>query len=149
MMGTTIRAAAILVAMMLSVAAHENHDHATGVVKERMVNMESMAKHMKAIADLLAERRDLAPIKGEAEAITKLATHVSHLFPKGSTQHPTQARSTIWQNWTDFERRARTLETETQKLVGISPNDVAALEAQRRAVVRVCSGCHEKYRVKR
>jgi cytochrome c556 len=149
MMNATIRSGAILVFLMLSASAHENHDHATGVVKERMVIMESMAKHMKAIAERITERRDLAAIKTEAEALTELASHVSHLFPKGSTQHPTQARSTIWQNWPDFERRARTLETESRKLAGLSPDDVAALEAQRQAVVRACGGCHEKYRVKR
>ena len=148
-MSATIRTGAILVLLMLSASAHENHDHATGVVKERMVGMESMAKHMKAITDRLTERRDLAAIKTEAQALTELAGHVSHLFPKGSTQHPTQARSTIWKNWTDFERRARTLEAESRKLAGLGSDDLAALETQRQAVVRACSACHERYRVKR
>jgi cytochrome c556 len=148
-MSFTIRIAAVLAALMLSAAAHENHDHATGVVKERMVSMESMAKHMKAISERLNDRRDLSAIKADADAITELASHIAHLFPKGSTQHPTQARSTIWKNWADFERRARTLEAESRKLAGLRADDVAALETQRQAVVRACGGCHERYRVKR
>jgi cytochrome c556 len=148
-MRATIPTGAILAALMLGVAAHENHDHATGVVKERMIGMETMAKHMKAISERLRDQRDLAGIKADADAIVELASHVLHLFPKGSTQHPTQARAAIWQNWNDFERRARAVEAEGRKLASMSTGDIAALETQRRAVVRACGGCHEKYRVKR
>lgn len=148
-MNAAIKVAVILAASMLSAAAHENHDHATGVVKERMVGMESMAKHMKAISDRLKDQRDLAAIKPDAGAVAELASHVTHLFPKGSAQHPTQARSTIWQNWADFTRRARTLETEARKLAAAGANDLAAIEAQRRVVVQTCGGCHERYRARR
>jgi cytochrome c556 len=144
-----VAAGAVAAALMLSVAAHEHHHHATGVVKERMVAMESMGKHWKAITDRVKDERDLAAIKADAAAIAELASHVAHLFPPGSTQHPTQARSTIWQNWPDFERRARTLETVSGKLAATDPGDAAAVAAQARALSQVCGGCHEKYRVRK
>jgi cytochrome c556 len=146
---TAVRIAVLAVSFMPGVAAHENHDHATGVVKERMVNMENMAKRLKAINDRLKEKRELGAIKADAEAISELATHVAHLFPAGSTQHPTQARSAIWQNWPDFERRARVLLAASRKLAGSNSNDAGALAAQARALTQACSGCHEKYRVRK
>jgi len=125
------------------------HDHATGVVKERMDMMEVMAKRMKAIRERIDGKRDLAAIKADAEAIASHAPHLVHLFPPGSTQKPTDARGAIWQNWNDFERKAAALEVESKKLVNTSANDLAALSVQARAVTEACGACHEKYRTKR
>jgi cytochrome c556 len=124
------------------------HDHATGVVKERMDMMEAMAKRMKAIRARIEKRRDLAGIKADAEAIASHAPHVVHLFPPGSTQPPTDATVAIWQNWPDFERKAAALEVESKKLMGVPPKDADALSAQFRAVSETCGACHEKYRTK-
>jgi len=71
------------------------HDHATGVVKERMDMMEAMAKRLKSIRERIGGKRDLAAIKADAEAIASHAPHLVHLFPPGSTQKPTDARATI------------------------------------------------------
>jgi cytochrome c556 len=125
------------------------HDHATGIVKERMEMMEAMAKRLKAIRERIDGKRDLAAIKADAEAIAAHAPHVVHLFPPGSTQKPTDARAAIWQNWSDFERKAIALETESKKLMATGADDPAALNAQVRAVTEACGACHEKYRTKR
>ncbi len=124
------------------------HDHATGVVKERMDMMEVMAKRLKVIRERIDSKRDLAAIKADAEAIASHAPHLAHLFPPGSMQKPTDARGRIWQNWNDFERKATALEVESKKLVNTSANDLAALSTQARAVTEACGGCHEKYRTK-
>jgi cytochrome c556 len=123
------------------------HDHATGVVKERMDLMEDMAKRMKAIDAAMKGAVDIAAIKAQAKAIADGAPHILHLFPRGSMQRPTQARSTIWKEWSDFESRTHALEAESKKLA--ETNERAAAVAQVRAVSRTCSGCHEKYRVRR
>jgi cytochrome c556 len=125
------------------------HDHAIGVVKERMEMMEVMAKRMKAIREQIEGKRDLAAIKADAEVIASHAPHVVHLFPPGSTQRPTDAKRTIWQNWPDFERKAAALETESKKLMSADPNNFDALRAQVLAVSRTCGDCHEAYRIKR
>jgi cytochrome c556 len=125
------------------------HDHATGVVKERMDMMEVMAKRLKAIRERIDGKRDLAAIKADAESIAAHAPHLVHLFPPGSTQKPTDARAAIWQNWNDFERKATALEVESKKLVNTSADDLAALSTQARAVTEACGACHEKYRTKR
>ena len=125
------------------------HDHATGVVKERMDMMEVMAKRLKAIRERIDAKRDLAAIKTDAEAIAAQAPHLVHLFPPGSTQRPTDARGAIWQNWSDFERKVTALETQSRKLASTSADDLPALSAQSRAVTEACGACHEKYRIKR
>jgi cytochrome c556 len=125
------------------------HDHATGVVKERMDMMEVMGKRLKAIRERIESKRNLAAIKADAEAIASHAPHVVHLFPPGSTQKPTDARAAIWQNWPDFERKAAALEVESKKLMNANPNDFGPLSEQVRAVSQTCRACHETYRSKR
>jgi|SRR5215204_1449115 len=125
------------------------HDHATGVVRERMEMMENMAKRMKTIRERIDRKRDLDAIKTDAEAIASQAPHLVHLFPPGSTQKPTGARSAIWQQWADFERKANGLEAESKKLITASPDDYGGMSAQVRTVSQTCVACHEKYRAKR
>jgi len=135
----------LLLASLLPLRAH---DHATGVVKERMDMMQQVAKHWKSIRERIDAKRDLGSIKADAEAIAAHAPHIAHLFPKGSMQKPTEARAAIWQNWPDFERKAATLETESKKLANADPNDFNAISAEVRAVTQACVACHEKYRSK-
>jgi len=125
------------------------HDHATGVVKERMDAMTQMARRNKAISQHISDKRELASIKADAEAIAALASHIVHVFPAGSTQPPTQARGAIWQNWSDFEGKARALETASRALAATNPGDPAALRIAAAAMTRTCSDCHEAYRTKK
>jgi len=146
-----MRAVAVALCALVVAAAclpSAAHDHATGVVKERMEMMEVMAKRMKAIRERIAGKRDLAAIKADAEVIASHAPHMVHLFPPGSTQRPTEAKRTIWQNWPDFERKAVALEAESKKLANMDPNNLDALSAQVRAVSQACGACHESYRTR-
>ncbi|MCX7311276.1 MAG: cytochrome c [Hyphomicrobiales bacterium] len=139
-------AVAILAAGCLTSAAH---DHATGVVKERMEMMEAMAKRLKAIRERVDAKRDLTAIKADAEAIASHAPHIVHLFPPGSTQKPTDARGTIWQNWADFQRKTTALKDASNKLANVSVDDLEGFRDAAGAVSQACGECHEKYRIKR
>lgn len=125
------------------------HEHATGVVKERMEVMTDMAKRNRAISQRLRNKRDLAAIKADAETIATHAVHMTHLFPAGSTQSPTQARKALWDNWPDFEGKAKALETAGKALAETNAGDVAALNRAAAAMTRTCAGCHEKYRAQK
>jgi cytochrome c556 len=149
-MGAFLRKIGVVVfALAISTATGTGHDHATGVVKERMDMMEAIAKSMKAISERIKSKSDLSGIKADAEAIAGHAPHIIHLFPKGSMQKPTEARAAIWQNWLDFENKAQALETESGKLAKLNTDDFAALTAQVQAVSQTCSACHTKYRAKK
>lgn len=137
------------IAATLMIAPALAHDHATGVVKERMDMMEAMDKNMRAIGDRLKAKRNLAAIKTDAEALYAHAPHLVHLFPQGSTQPPTEAKPLIWQNFTDFEAKAKALETESGKLATMDMRDAATIANQVRVVTETCSICHDLYREKR
>ena len=138
----------ILAAAIVSVAvAHEGHEHATGVVRERMELMTSMGQRMLASSKRLRANKDLESITNDARAIHELASKITAQFPPGSTQFPTAAKPVVWQDWTDFTEKAKNLETESEKLTNTSTRDGDALRAQFRAVAFACDGCHEKYRV--
>jgi cytochrome c556 len=113
--------------------AHEGHDHATGVVKERMVLMTTMGERLLAISKRLRANQ--------------LAQKITRQFPAGSTQCPTAAKPLIWQQLADFNAKAKALETESEKLINTDATDGPALRAQFRAVAFACDGCHESYRV--
>jgi cytochrome c556 len=112
-------------AVVSSVLAHEG---ATGVVRERMEEMESMAKALKAISESLKRKRDLASVKDSARSIQKDAEKMLSLFPQGTGQHPSEATAKVWENWPDFERRARALATESAKLAEMDVRDLRALK---------------------
>jgi cytochrome c556 len=140
-MGITIVGA--LMAGLLSA-----HEHATGVVKERMDTMESMAKSMKAITQRVRDNRDVELIKADARSIHAHARTMISMFPPRSNQHPSEARESIWQNWSDFEAKAKSLAIESEKLANADARDAKSLASQARGVSQACSQCHEKYRIR-
>ena len=143
---TAITFVALTIAMMA--APLTAHEHASGVVKERMDAMSDMAKRQKAISQRLKSKRDLARVKTDAEAIADHAAHIAHLFPAGSTQPPTRARAVIWQNWPDFEKKAKALEAASRTLAGTGSGD-PKMQLAAEAVTRTCTACHETYRARK
>ena len=138
---------AILATILASAAlAHEGHDHATGIVKERMITMTSLGERLLAISKRLRANKDLDKIAGDAHVIHELAAKISKQFPPGSTQFPTAAKPAVWQDWATFEGQAKKLEAEAEKLMNVKSNDGAALRAQFRVVAQACDGCHEIFR---
>jgi cytochrome c556 len=138
-------ASTALLALAIMGAPLGAHEHATGVVKERM---DAMAKRQKAISQRLKSKRDLAKIKTDADAIAEHAAHIAHLFPDGSAQSPTRARGAIWQNLPDFENKAKVLEAASRTLAGAEAA-YPKVQIAADAVTRACTACHEKYRTRK
>ena len=132
--------------LALAARAHEGHEHATGLVKDRMESMTDMDRRLKAITRRVKANKDLSAVAGDAHVIHELADKLVSQFPPGSTQHPTAAKPAIWQDWQDFENKAKALETEAGKLMNTNGRDVAAIAAQSRALAQACDNCHEIYR---
>lgn len=146
-MKTHLLIAALAIAAGSMALAHEGHEHATGVVRERMILMEKMGERLLAITRRVRGNKDLEKIAADAKVIERLSSDVVSKFPPGSTQAPTAAKAAVWQQWPDFEAKAKKLQTEAQKLAQTSTADAAALRAQFRAVAFACDACHENYRV--
>jgi cytochrome c556 len=125
------------------------HEGATGITKERMDAMESMARAMKAIRRSLEGNRNSAAIQNEADRIRDMAVLIPQWFPSGSDAKPTDALPAIWQRWTDFQARATQLEQESAKLAAVAGSgDVKNIAVQFRVVGQTCSACHADYRQK-
>lgn len=138
---------AVIATVLASVAlAHEGHDHATGVVKERMITMTSLGQRLLAISKRLRADKELGKIADDAHVIHELAATITKQFPPGSTQFPTAAKPAVWQDWTTFESNAKKLEVEAEKLMNVKAGDGEALRTQFRAVAFACDGCHETFR---
>jgi cytochrome c556 len=138
-----------VVGIVLSCAAlaHEGHEHATGVVRERMELMTDMGKRLLAISKRLRANKELDSIGSDARAIKEASGKITAQFPSGSTQFPTAAKPVVWQQWNDFAEKAKKLQVEAEKLSTTGPSDGDALRSQFRAVAFACDGCHETYRV--
>ena len=138
---------ALVIVLCCAAFAHEGHEHATGVVRERMELMTDMGQRLLAISKRLRANKELDRIRPDAHAIRELAGKITAEFPPGSTQFPTAAKPIVWQQWDDFTEKAKKLETEVEKLSTTNPADGNAVRAQFRAVGFACDGCHETYRV--
>src|SRR3954469_17637869 len=65
------------IAVLVLAVPASSHDHATGVVKDRMDMMEEMAKRMKVIRARIDSKTGLAAIKEDAGSIASHAPHPS------------------------------------------------------------------------
>jgi cytochrome c556 len=140
--------AVLAIALSGTVAfAHKGHEHATGVVRERMELMTDMGDRLLAISKRLRANKELDRIAADARAIRDASGKIASQFPPGSTQAPTAAKPVVWQQWDDFSEKARKLQVEAEKLSTTSASDGDALRSQFRAVAFACDGCHETYRV--
>ena len=138
---------ALVGALSCTALAHKGHEHATGVVRERMELMTEMGQKLLAMSRQLRANKDLDRIAKDAGPMRELAGKIVSQFPPGSIQAPTAAKPAIWQNWDDFSEKSKNLQTQLEKLSGTSSLDGNALRAQFRAVGYACDACHEKYRV--
>ncbi len=128
------------------------HSGATGVVKERMELMSSLAEAMKAIKAGVTAKPDMQrdAIAAAAKQITAHADRIPSLFPKGSDKHPSEVRSEVWQSWQEFIKANDAMKTEAAKLAELAANaDRRAVLGQFASTARSCGGCHKVFRQKK
>lgn len=99
---------ALLIAGTGGVIAHKG---ASGIVKQRMEAMKAMGSSMKSVAAMVTGKTayDAAKMKKAATLIKAHAQKTPKMFPKGSTNHPSEAKPEIWARWSEFEVLAKRL----------------------------------------
>ena len=128
------------------------HDAATGVIKERMMAMESLGKATKRIAGMVNGQTDY-----DGEELSRLAASVSasggkpltELFPHGSLDKPTEALPVIWEKWDRFSELAAALSAQAD---GLSEAITESPESARQAfmgLAKTCKDCHGEFRLKK
>jgi len=126
------------------------HEGATGIVKQRMDEMEHVGRVVKRINERVKSKRGLVDIARDAEEIRAAAARIPSLFPPGSRDGHSDAKPAVWARWPEFEAASRTLEQEAEKLAAAARSgQEPATAAQFRSMTRACSGCHDTFREKR
>ena len=95
------------------------HGGATGIVKERMDLMLDMGNAMKVLKSTFKGdvAYDAASVRGAALRIRQHSGgNMTKLFPEGSLQMGSEARTEIWTDWERFEAMAVDLEVYTTAL---------------------------------
>ncbi|EFL90708.1 cytochrome c [Ahrensia sp. R2A130] len=129
------------------------HSGATGIVKERMMTMKSVAASTKVLSRLDWSNVQAARTSAEREA-TAIAVHAKKIvaqFPVGSTQHPSEAGNRIWSEQDRFAAIALELETSAQMVVELAPasSNNADIAGPMKRLTATCKACHADFRVKR
>src|SRR5260370_4877857 len=138
--------AVFIVAATIPIAAVADDD-ARDIVKERGELMQAMAKEMDEIANRIVAKHDLAAVRENAAKIQKAGARNVQLFPAGSDAGVTEAKSTIWQRWDQFEAQTRTLVQAAEALENIAASeDPRAISVQYVAVRRASGECHALFR---
>lgn len=95
------------------------HEGAQGVVKERMMAMESVGEAMKDITAMIRGQTAYDPAAMAARA-RMISGHgglaLTRLFPEGSLEMPSEALPEIWADWTRFQALARDLSIQGELL---------------------------------
>jgi len=145
--------AVIAVVAGVGVTAGLAHQGATGIVKQRMEAMKSVAAATKAIAtlDWSDVRSAQAKAAKNARIVSGHAADVVKLFPKGSDKAPSEAAPAIWKRpdvfaklANDMGRAANTIAIWSRK--SASQKGIARPFAEMTAT---CKACHAEFRIKR
>jgi cytochrome c556 len=89
-------------AVLLIGSAALGHEGATGVVKQRMDEMEHVGRVVKRINERLKSKRGLVEIANDAAEIKAAAGRVPSLFPPGSRDGHSEAKPAVWERWPEF-----------------------------------------------
>ncbi len=140
----------LLFLILVPTAAALAHSGATGVVKDRMDLMKSVAAQMKTIGDMVKGQSafDAVAAASAADAIGVHAQGVAVVFPEGSMDHPSEATAAIWQNWDAFMALSEEMRIKAAVLsdAAAAASAVSAIRPQFMALGQTCSDCHTDFR---
>ena len=131
------------------------HKGASGVVKKRMDEMKVMKDQLKDIDKMLTGKKAFND-QTIRKHLDSLRDHggkkMTKLFPKGSTQKPSEADPAIWKDWSAFEKMAIALNHSTDEFrtklpTGkIDKQEIKQLQNAHLAIRKTCKTCHDRFR---
>lgn len=127
------------------------HKGATGVVKQRMDMMKSLASAMKQLAAMFRNKRpyNAAQVASLARVIAGHANRFPKMFPQGTNQHPSEAVDAIWTDWSRFMAAARQMHAAALRLEGAAAGPRRDARRAFAGVARTCRTCHTDFRKKK
>lgn len=123
---------------------------AQDAIKARQAEFKEFGRRMGAIKDTVIDKKGgtLADVAANAEAIAGKIPQIPSWFPSGSDRGETRALPAIWQNFADFEAKAKNAEGLAKALVvaAKSGDPSATAQAFGKLGQEGCGGCHRPYR---
>jgi len=127
------------------------HSGATGIVKERMDGMGTLAASMKSLVGLH---------KGgavDAESVGRIARAMkahsgralTRRFPEGSMPPVSEASPEIWRDWARFVALSDALFAAADRLETEATSPGLDLGAHIEDLGATCSGCHKVFRIEK
>jgi cytochrome c556 len=149
-----ILAAVSIMAVAGTIAIAQAQTAPTQTIERRQEAMKANGGAMRTLTPIVRGEQpwnQQAAIQA-ATTLNNTAKVIPAVFPQGTGPEAgkTDALPAIWQNFPDFQSKARAMETESAKLLQLAQaGDEAGFKAQFPNVGRTCGGCHEGYRVKK
>jgi len=112
--------------------------------------MKTISMHYKSLK-LLSAGRITQPEQWlpQAQGLNNMAKMVSTAFPEESDFGETDAKESIWENKSDFNKKADELVKSSEKLVSlIEQGKQKQVSELMKEVGQSCKNCHKKYREK-
>lgn len=123
---------------------------AQDAIKARQAEFKEFGRRMGAIKDTVIDKKGgtLADVAANAEHIAGKIPQIPSWFPNGSDRGETRALPAIWQNFADFEAKAKNAEELAKALVvaAKSGDPAATAQAFGKLGQEGCGGCHRPYR---
>jgi len=131
------------------------HEGATGVVKERMDGMKSMADAMKVLTPMARGKVkfDFSLLKSHADTISGASgQHLLMLFQEPGKDKSSEASPKIWQEWEEFSEYANELKRYADELGSEDSAQKSGTSEPIKLIKQMgqtCKSCHKGYRVKK
>ncbi|HEV3349091.1 MAG TPA: cytochrome c [Methylomirabilota bacterium] len=101
-------------------------------------------------ADIQAKAKagNIEGIAVNAETLSMTAQQIPGLFPEGSGTEKSKAKPEIWQKWPEFQRAAKNLEVQAEKLRDASKakNEQLTQDIVKDFGRNACGTCHTPFR---
>ena len=101
-------------------------------------------------ADIQAKAKagNVEGIAVNAETLAMTAQQIPGLFPEGSGTEKSKAKPDVWQKWPEFERAAKNLEVQSEKLrdAAKAKNEQLTQDIVKDFGRNACGTCHTPFR---
>ncbi|MFA5631877.1 MAG: cytochrome c [Porticoccaceae bacterium] len=136
-----------LVVLSLTLASGLAGANDKKLVEYRDNGMEILGGHMGSIVAIVkGEVPYASELAYHADALAAAAPTVLTMFEIEAMSDDSDALPKIWQQWADFEKAARKLETASADLAAaVASGERGAIGAALGEVGKSCKGCHDEF----
>ena len=120
------------------------------IIKERRDGFKEQGKDFKAMYGAVKSGAEVKPLATKAGYIVEWSAKFPGMFPPDTKSGGgTHAKPDIWTNRAEFDKLAKDLHAQAEKLQSAAESgDKAAFAVQFKATAKVCGECHHTFRYK-